>query len=119
MTADNQHGKSVFLWGFFVLFFQEMLNVSKLQRSLTDVRKLFQLNETEITITLVGFSCFRHIYLHLLSGKQPPTSLSVPATEALNNNRLPSQEALWRVGGGGGRQSLKDDSLSELVAATS
>lgn len=83
---------------FFVLFFQEMLKVSKLQRSLTDVRKLFQLSDTEITTTLVGFSCFRHIYMHLLSGRQPPTSLSVPATEAQNNNGFPSQEALWWEG---------------------
>lgn len=81
--------------GLLFCFFQEMLNVSKLQRSLTDVRKLFQLSDTEITITLVGFSCFRHIYMHLLGGKQPPTSLSVPATEAQKNDRFPSQEALW------------------------
>lgn len=96
--------------------------LSKLRRSPTDCKKTkkfsFQLDDTEVTITPVGFSCFRHMYLHLLGEGLLPTSLSVLATQALNNNGFPLQEALW-WDRGDGCQSLKEDSLSELLVGTS
>lgn len=63
-------------------------------------------------------SCSRHMYLHLFAEGLPPTSLSVPTKEALNNSKFPLQEALWWERSRE-CQSLKDDSLSELLAGPS
>lgn len=87
--------------------------------------KLFQCFYTEITITLVGVSCFQALTFapsHRCSftGTLQPTFLSqYRPTEAQNSNERPLQEALWVMGTEERCQSLKDDSLSELVAATS
>lgn len=95
--------------------------LSKLRRSPTDCKKqknsAFSLMTLKLQSLRLG-SPASGTCICISSVRDCRLRLSAPATQALNNNGFPLQEALW-WNRGDGCQSLKDDSLSELLVGTS